>query len=674
MQTLFIKALKVTAITGKGKFGAFLRFDKGLNIIRASNTSGKSTIINSILYALGIEILLGKTGISAIKPVLKTALEYNNKNIPVLESFVELEILNNKDEIITIKRQIIGKDDIKLIKVNYNALLTKDNEDDTKDDYYYVGVEGAAQREKGFHQFLSTFLNIDRPYVPRYSGSDVPLYLECIMPLMFVEQVRGWSGIQATVPKMYAIQNVTKVSFEYLLKLDIAEIQRMRDEIRAAKKEIQLSWDNLHKHLNGVARNISGIIKNYPKYPSTNLEQKDFPNIYMLQDNNWIDIDNWIIDMRDETIKMKELFENKPKDNSELENELKSLEDDLLLKQAAVSEIRREYYNEKYNISELEERLLFINSDLKKNQDVKRLQEYGASYDIATFQSQCPTCHQEIIDVLLEQTAPPMSIDDNIVYLKQQKNAVEILLKNSKDKITSLKNEYDLKNNAMLQIRKYIRDLKNDLINSEKLPSIAKTRTIVENESLLERAEITRDQFEKEIDNLISLSDSWRDVLTREAELPKDAFSDLDKSKLNKLSELFRSNIVNFGFRSTNPELINISLDNYRPISEGFEMSFDVSASDNIRLLWAYTISLQKLSEHFQTNHFGISIFDEPGQQEIDDDSTSAFLKTISELSTETNQVIITTSKSSHNLSTLLPAEKCNIIELGDEFVIKPID
>lgn len=62
---------------------------------------------------------------------------------------------------------------------------------------------------------------------------------------------------------------------------------------------------------------------------------------------------------------------------------------------------------------------------------------------------------------------------------------------------------------------------------------------------------------------------------------------------------------------------IQISRENYLPISEGFDMKFDSSASDNIRAIWAYTLALLKTSNGKNGNHPQIVIFDEPGQHSI---------------------------------------------------------
>ena len=121
MQKLTLKGLKINISTNDGIFGQCLLFQKGLNVIRAENTSGKTTIISSIIYALGIEaVLSAKQGNTVLKSVLKDKIDFENKTYNVLESYVLLEIENEKKEIITIKRQIIGTQNSNLISYVYH--------------------------------------------------------------------------------------------------------------------------------------------------------------------------------------------------------------------------------------------------------------------------------------------------------------------------------------------------------------------------------------------------------------------------------------------------------------------------------------------------------------------------------------------------------------------------
>ena len=53
-----IRQLRLRVATGGGTFGADIPFTDGLNVLWADNTTGKSTALQSILYALGLERML----------------------------------------------------------------------------------------------------------------------------------------------------------------------------------------------------------------------------------------------------------------------------------------------------------------------------------------------------------------------------------------------------------------------------------------------------------------------------------------------------------------------------------------------------------------------------------------------------------------------------------------
>ena len=96
-----------------------------------------------------------------------------------------------------------------------------------------------------------------------------------------------------------------------------------------------------------------------------------------------------------------------------------------------------------------------------------------------------------------------------------------------------------------------------------------------------------------------------------------------------------------FGYDSVgNISRVEISPDKLIPIINGFDIKFDSSASDGVRVIWAFTLSLLKTSLKYGGNHPGILIFDEPGQQSM---VVGDLLKLIDELEKldERVQVII---------------------------------
>ncbi len=98
-------------------------------------------------------------------------------------------------------------------------------------------------------------------------------------------------------------------------------------------------------------------------------------------------------------------------------------------------------------------------------------------------------------------------------------------------------------------------------------------------------------------------------------QIPVEKLSQNDQDKLDLLIGLVQNQAKSFGFSTFPPSELSISEDSYRPEKEGFEIGFETSASDAIRLKWAYQLSLLELAKERPTNHPGVLVFDEPRQQ-----------------------------------------------------------
>lgn len=247
MLGLNLEKIEISIHTNGGEFSASIPLKDGLNIIRAENSSGKSTCINSIAYGLGLEAILGP---SRKRPFPKSLYEviYNDKSEEkpyfVQRSSVSITV-KNKDNIKAILTRDVLGDENKI-----SVAIDADSSD------YFLGSSGkvgSAISEKGFHNWLAKFIGWVLPNVVTYDGRETKLYLECIFPLFFIEQKRGWSEIQANTPTQYSIRNVKKAAAEFCLGIDSFEYEKKLVRLKHDIDLYEVEWDGLKLFAESIA-------------------------------------------------------------------------------------------------------------------------------------------------------------------------------------------------------------------------------------------------------------------------------------------------------------------------------------------------------------------------------------------------------------------------------------
>ena len=151
-----------------------------------------------------------------------------------------------------------------------------------------------------------------------------------------------------------------------------------------------------------------------------------------------------------------------------------------------------------------------------------------------------------------------------------------------------------------------------------------------------------------------NLSNQWNEVQLKIRNLPDGILSDEDIYKIRDLEQSFQQQLLMYGFKSLTIVDVKISNDSYFPEYEGFDLRFDLSASDYIRIFWAYLLGLLEVSRQHQTNHLGLLILDEPRQQSAREDSIKEFLRRASDSLQYNQQVIIATSENRNVLESHL--------------------
>lgn len=239
---LRINKLKIEIETINGKLVFSESFHTLVNIVCSeNNTTGKSSIISAIYYALGLEEIIGGKGAKVLTPAFKNSIIEGNNSLDVLESKIFLEISNGSETITVyrVAKSISRKEN--LITV-YKGPISDINYSSSED--MYVHLKNAATNEKGFHYYLTQFLNLDLPKVATNDDKERQLYIQLIFSCLFIEQKRGWSDLFSGMPH-FGIKEPKKRVIEFILNLDVHKNEKLKHQLKTTYKTLTSQWSSV---------------------------------------------------------------------------------------------------------------------------------------------------------------------------------------------------------------------------------------------------------------------------------------------------------------------------------------------------------------------------------------------------------------------------------------------
>jgi len=528
-------------------FGAEYEFTSGLNIIRGDNSTGKSSLFQSILYGLGFEELLGGKNEKTMQSALKDQVEFpEGKFHPVNQSFVYLEIENQ--EIVTIKRSIAS--DVRkaqLVDVYSGALLTGEHKL-LPSRPMYIHDKGAASDDiYGFHVFLAEFLNWNLPEIVTTKGDISHLYLQQIAPAFIVEQKTGWSDFLATLP-YYAMRNTESRVVEFLLDMDVFDNQKRKQQLSSYKQQITSKWNSLFFSFNKLAEKSGGILRGLDQNPSI---LNSFSSIYIAipKEDNEVTINDYNEELKGE-LNILENIETSTVGTNINKNEeaLKKLTDKLNQFSLNYEMLSPELNYDKEKLRQYKKQLEAVQEDLRKNKGALKVKSLGFQLPAETASDSCPTCHQPIKDSLLpsEIIQTPMRIEDNVSFLEAQQKMIQVYIEGQEKIIKEKEQKLITYQTQLSDTRQEIRDTKKELVQDERLPSVLEIEKRLNLKKKVEFFSKVIEDFSQLIEDLKIISKELERILSKEKDLPKDFFSVSDRKKLSILQENFISMLRKF--------------------------------------------------------------------------------------------------------------------------------
>ncbi|MBY0363793.1 MAG: hypothetical protein K2X45_17940 [Phreatobacter sp.] len=677
-----LRHLRLRSFTATRTFGADIPFKAGLNVVQAPNTSGKSTCLQAIIYALGLERSLGPQLTIPLPYAMREQI-HQFKEDPydlVLQSYVELEIANAQGEIVVLHRAVVGEKSTKLIQTwNGPSLSSQVLRGEQRD--YFVLDGGSATSESGFHAFLARFLDWDLPIVARYDGTECPLYLEAIFPMLFVEQKRGWSSIQGPFPTFFRIQDVARRVMEFLLDLEAAKNRRRRAELRAVISELLGRWSDRRKDMEEAAARV-GRIRGLAVQPSAEFAAAPTLDLQLYYQGEWTRLSDVLQIAIGRVAELEaSQIETVEQAAPDIQARVTNLRSQLDALSAGLEAVRGEYGAETQDNAALEERVAALETDLKRNQDAQKLQRLGSELGRAASEHVCPTCHQGVSNELLPTVENVgMALDENIAFVKSQLELYRSALLNSRERLQEIAARYRGSERDLQDKQQQLRALRQELTRPNASPSRAAIEEIVRLQAFIDRLESIDELANSLLDELGEIASEWALATSNLRQLPVDELTTADKRKIDYLQTAIRRHLDRYGFRSFQPDEISLAHDNFRPlvlrIDNGEpvekEINFEMSASDAIRLKWAYYLCCMELMSDFNVNHPGFAIFDEPGQQEVESSSLFEFLRAASQSAQNGQQVLVSTSETFEAVSTTL-GDSANIVSFPG-FILQPIE
>jgi hypothetical protein len=656
--TITLVDVTLDVLTSAGPLRYTTRFGPGLNVLAAPNSFGKSTLTQSIIFALGLEGMLGASHVPPLGPAMMTVADLpDGGRAGVIESSVTLTCRNGSGTLLRCRRNAVGGDvSTRLIQTwladSEDDLLTA-NRIDT-----YVRMSGSAVQELGFHHVLTEFLGWALPQVPAYRGGESTLYLETLFPLFYVEQKNGWGGVTPRMPTYLGIRDVLQRSVEFVLGLSTLERLRTLAALREELAALRVEWTTVGERVAASAR--AENLRASTTKAVTGRAQRQPIIVEADVQGSWIPLSTAVAQWSE---RLTTLEGSRVVTAGERTDQSRS---ELAEAERAVSRIGAQVrtYTEqaafvRADIDALSARLASVEADRRRLQDLRRIRELGSDLDISVLSDDlCPTCSQTL-DHRHVATGEVASLEDTLLLGDAERTTLLDMRTVAERRLDDLSRGLDALSLQLDFARGQVRLLRDELVRESAAPSLVEVREQLWLRDRIDGANRVAAHTEaanEELDTIADLHDALR---VRIKGLEDQPMSEQDRQLLSRFNQKFREQLTRYGLASLPVGQINIDPNTLMPTDDGVELRFDItvgmSASDSIRTKWAYYVALlEAATQSGMGHHAGLLVFDEPRQQETALSSLTALLEELGAAAQQGNQVLYATSGDQAELAAAL--------------------
>jgi hypothetical protein len=153
--------------------------------------------------------------------------------------------------------------------------------------------------------------------------------------------------------------------------------------------------------------------------------------------------------------------------------------------------------------------------------------------------------------------------------------------------------------------------------------------------------------------------------------LGEDEFSPNDTRKFNMWQRTLQDLLSSFHFGVFSPSEISIDPQSMRPTHVNGDLGFQGSASDGLKLRWAYMLSLAQTSSSAGGLHPGMLLFDGPRMYDVEASAMKPFLQKCATLPANGRraQIILTLSEDPHVIAGWLSGYEYEIVDIENKLL-----
>lgn len=673
-----IRAVRLEVQTDQTRAGFEMTLEPGLVILSGPNSVGKTLFFQSIVYALGLEGMYGpghQHGL--LTRAMTETVTLDDGEHQVTASNVTVELENSDGVILSARRAVAGAVDTQLVAVWEGPVLTDPSMPTERRDYF-VKRSGAATGEAGFHRLLAEFLGWELPRVPTFSGSEVLLYLELVFSLFIVEQKMGWGGALPRVPTYLQVREPLQRVVEFVLRLQVLERARERQRLQVLEADANRQFQAQVASLSAAASVRGARLVDVPSWQDfrRRAQATARPEIELhalaLHNAEWLPIEAVLPDRRraeNEYAELSIASPARPRDSELGERLTAALQRlrDLAGQLNAVEETIDMVHSQ---LGSLATRIQTVDEERRRYEELKTLVSLGSPVAVATFEHRdCPTCLRSLAGLEHQPDLLALDYEQSLRLLTEQLKSLRALeadAENSVEQQALVRQSLEIQAE---QARRQVRAIRADLVTPESTPSISDIEERLRRQAETESLQSLLTDLESGSAALAELAEELNRILSGLAAIGPDELTADEQATLRTWSSELRGELSLLGVSTFPVDELEMGSSG-KPTIDGYDVGFQSSASDIIRLRWGYALSLLRTSVARGGNHAGLIMLDEPRQQEVE-----SLARLLDLASRSGGQVILTTSETSASIESMLSMHgaTAQLLRIEDS-LLRPLD